>query len=417
MTGFEIARLDLNGTLKRLEELKDIAVLPMDEEGLVIEDDPLAHDSAREIRLLLQRLLDLDLDAFLGEMRRLYFHLFAIDHDHYRDLLLQAAQRDPARVRDIAMDFLVSEDVLFFDDQYTLHDVFDVLEQLGAAFLDDRQRAQLISLLAEPFFRLPSVHARVIKLLGASLTPAEAPLVRRLFEMDWIPAKELTWDLLVPALRANGVAENLLATPRANPRAFDAQVTAADFEDLRWMAGIECGTTALRLRMLGSIVADGPMAADTFMRISEMQPETAFNRGHFETDGHRHAFLTALERLGEEIAREAHQSGDWFMNVAPDRTWGWAPPPPGTPWPRALAELTGNWGEFANPTDDTDFATEAEAEIKAIDDIGDEVADLLKRHPFPSAEMLAEGDQLLARFRAAWERLLPRILPRLNVLP
>ncbi|MBM6453106.1 hypothetical protein, partial [Lacticaseibacillus paracasei] len=67
----------------------------------VVQDAPKAatHDSAREMRLLLQRMLDLDFDAFTTEMRRLYFHLFAIDHDHYRDLLFQAAQKNPAAVR------------------------------------------------------------------------------------------------------------------------------------------------------------------------------------------------------------------------------------------------------------------------------------------------------------------------------
>lgn len=417
MIGFEIARLNLPDTLTRLQELQDVAVLPVDDDGTVIDDDSLALDSAREMRLLLQRLLDLELDAFFNEMRRLFFHLFAIDHDHYRDLLFQAAQKNPTRVRDFAMEFIVSGDVLFFDDQYTLHDMIDVIEQLGPAFLGEEDRGRLRSLLTEPFFRLPSVTARIVKILGPTLTKSETLDVRRLFEMDWIPANELTWDLIRPALKMNGAPASWLETPKAQPKQFDGAVTTDDFESLRWMAGIEASPVSLRLRLLGALIAEGPKADALFLTLSETQPETAFHRQNFETEGQKHFFLKSLDRVREEILRDIHQSSEWFIATPVEKTWPWMPQPPANPWPLALRELAMNWDEFAIGVEKTDFATLALTDIQALDDLADKVDALVKRHPLPSADDLTEGATLLRKFRFRWDQLLPKMLPRLDVLP
>lgn len=416
MNGFQIARYSLDEALRRIEDLKEFSVLPVDDDGQVIEDDPTADSSAREMRLVLQRILDLDVGAFLLEMRRLFFHLFSVDHDHYRDLLMQALRRDPLTTKEFALEFLISDEVIFFDDQYTLHDLLDLIEALDSTVLDANDLRRLKSLLHKPFFRLPSLLGRLAKFLAPTLDERDLRQVHRLFEMDLIPAKELTWEQFLARVGEERLPRGLRA-PLDLHAQLAGEVTAGDFEDLRWAAGIDGSTHGLAFRMLGCLAARGPWADELFIEMSEAQQDSVFRREHFETEGQRFFFRQGLAKFRQEIVREAHRSGEWFVNVPLERSWSWTPPPPPDPWPSSLRFLTFHWGEFANPTDGSEFATDAIAEIGELDRLGDAIVDLLRKHPLPSADLLEEGDRLLRVFVETWNRLLPRILERLDIVP
>lgn len=414
MNGFQIARYNLEEALRRIEDLREIAVLPVDDLGEVIEDDPTAESSARELRLILQRVLDLDTDAFLAEMRRLFFHLFTVDHDHYRDLLMQALRRNPQATKNFAIEFLTSDEVIFFDDQYTLHDLIDIIESADASLLDDGDRKRLKALLHKPFFRMPGVLARLAKILAPMLDEHDIRQVHRLFEMELIPSRELTWSQFTAKITEfpRGLRE-----PVAMHASFLHLVTADDFENLRWMAGIDGSHHGLSFRMLGALAAAGPWADDLFLEMCEAQPDSIFRRDGAETAGQRAYFLQSLAKFRQEVAREAHRSGEWFMHVPMERAWAWAPTLPPDAWPTSLRFLTHHWGEFANPTDGSEFATENVILIGELDALADAAAELLRGHPLPSADHLDEGHRLLVRFVETWDRMLPRILARLDIVP
>lgn len=417
MNGFQIAQYTLDEALRRIEDLKEISILPVDEQGVVIEDDPVADSSAREMRLILQRVLDLDADAFLTEMRDLFFHLFSVDHDHYRDLLMQALRRRPEATKNFAMEFLTSDEIIFFDDQYTLHDLLDIVETVDASLLDDNDRRRLKALLRQPFFRLPTLLARVAKMLAPLLDEDDIRQVHHLFEMDLIPEKELTWSQFRGLVNQEHLPRGLKDPLPALHVELGGEVGADDFENLRWMAGIDGSNHGLAFRMLGALVASGPWADNLFMEMCEAQPESVFRREHFETAGQRFFFMQALAKFRQQVVREAHRSAEWFVNVPLERTWSWAPALPPDAWPSSLRFLTHHWGEFANPTDGSDFAAENVKEISELDRIADESAELVRKHPLPSAELLDDGRASLAEFVATWNRLLPRILARLDVVP
>lgn len=404
MNGFEIAQLQMQDALQRIEELKDSSILPMDDEGAVLDADEIAVSSAREIRLLLQRILDLDVHAFLNEMRRLFFHLFAVDHDHYQDLLFQAARRDPVATREFALELILHEGVLFIDDQKTLHGLFELLELLGVESLPPKDLDRLRQLFSQPFFRVPSVHARLIRFLAPVLQGNDLANVRRLFEMDLVDPKVLTWNFALPA-------------PAVRPADFSSLVTLRDFEDLHWAVGIEGTLHTLSFRMLGSLLAAGPSAAELFLEICESQPETAFRRHQFETRGQEVLFRQGLETLRSEVLREAHRSGDWFVHLPVEKNWPWAPPAAPDPWPAALRFLPYHWTEFADPTDESDFARLAAPEIQRLDDLAEKIALLLKKGILPTREQLEEGENLQMKFALAWQHLLSKALPHLEVLP
>lgn len=417
MIGFEYAQLTEDEVLQKVAEIQDIAALPLDEEGRVIEGDSQAGEAARHIRLLLQRLLDLNPGRFLLEMRRLFFHLFAIDHDHYRDLLFQAARSHPVEIRDFAIEFLLSEDVIFLEDQWTLHDLIDVLESMKLADIPSEKTRELKALWTDPFFRLPALHARLIKWLHPVLDETDLRTIRQLFEMGLIPSKELTWSRHRELLSARGLGGQHLEEPEMRLHLHIAKVTLEDFEDLRWSAGIDGTPHALKFRMLGAALASGPQAKGLFIDMSEAQPETVFHREVFETPAQRAYFWAGLDRWRESVIRDAHLSRDWFVNLPEDRVWPWTAPLPPDPWPREIRSLTGHWGEFANPTEGTEFAAEAEEQIKALDTIADEVADLLRSHPWPTVKELDRAQSLLTEFLKHWDRLWPRARPHLDLLP
>ncbi|MBX3034671.1 MAG: hypothetical protein KF865_12175 [Bdellovibrionaceae bacterium] len=413
--GFEIAHLSLDDALSRIGVLQDAAILPVDEDGVVIEDDSGAQESAREIRLLLQRVLDLDTRAFLGKMRELFFHLFSVDHSHYHDLLLQSARRDPVGTRDFCLEFILSEDVLFIDDQENLHDLYDVLEFLGLGQLPLEARHELRSLIKEPFFRLPSLHARNLQLLAPLWSMTDFADVKRLFEMDLVTTPDLIWARVSPTFSSGGTAQ--LSQPAPRPQQDLHRVQPDDFEWMRWALGIEGTPLGLALRLLGCLVAEGPDAFALFFKVSEAQPETAFEMRNFETSGQRLFFLKALDLLREDILRDVHHSAQWFAEIPEDRPAPWQVPIPPSAWPTPLRLLPAHWGEFANPTDGVDLGAAAREQILAIDRICDELSETVRKMPFPSTEQLDRAHQGFLEFQQRWNLLLQKIRPRLAVLP
>lgn len=417
MIGFEFARLSEDEVLQKIAEIQDISALPLDEEGVVIEGDSQAAEAARHIRLLLQRLLDVNPDRFLVEMRRLFFHLFAIDHDHYRDLLFQASRLRPMEVRDFAVEFLLSDDVIFLEDQWTLHDLIDVLETYDLAQFPPEMLTALKALWLEPFFRIPGVQARLIKWLHPIMNETDIRAARTLFEMGLIPAKELTWAQHREHLVLHGLIGSALEEPEVRMHVYAAKVTLEDFEDLRWSVGIDGTPHALKFRMLGAALAAGPRAKGLFIEASEAQPETAFHREVFETTAQRAYFWAGLDRWRESVIRDAHLSRDWFTQLPVDKIWPWTAPLPPDPWPREIRSLTGHWGEFANPAEGSEFAIDAAETIKALDTIGDEIAELLRNHPWPTLKELDRAQILLGEFLKQWDRLWPRARPHLDLIP
>ncbi len=416
MIGFEIAHLNVDQALERIRALEETAVFPVDEEGKVATDDATSHASAREIRLVLQRLLEIDQKVFFSQMRRLFFHLYAADHDHYQDLLKHAVQRNPEATQAFAIEMLLSEDVLFIDDQYTLHHLLDVLEKMGAQELPAASLQALNGLLSRPFFRLPSLLARLIRFLAPVADEKMVMQVRQLFEMDWLPDDELTWAQYLGLLQKYKVPLASAQAPKANPPAFERHVQLKDFENLRWMVGLEAPSVSLRFRLLGALVAGGPLAGQLFFEASESQPETAFHHDQFETEGHFHLFLASLDRLRETVVSGAHQSGTWFTDPSPDRAWPWMLEKPDA-WPRNYRELPMYWGEFANPTDESEFGLLFKSQIDSMDQVIEKITLAMARAPLPSADQLQEVATLREIFLGLWSRLLPEILQRLDVIP
>lgn len=417
MNGFEIARYTLDDALARVDILKDGAILPLDEKGAVVEDDSEAQETAREIRLLMQRILDLDASAFLRKMRELFFHLFTVDHEHFRDLMVQAAAKRPEEVRDFAFDFLKSEDILFLDDQETLHELIDALERLSPELVHDEHIAIVKSLWARPFMRLPSVQARLVKWASPSITKEDLPVVRRLFEMDWIPQEELKWSELDEELRKLGFDGDDLVPPMSRPQGFVAKLTLDDFERIRWMVGIDGPLHSLRFRLFGCMVSAGPWAEKLFIETSEFQPETVFSAENFETAGQGLFFFESLRRFRREIISEAHYSGDWFMTIPPEAERPWAAPVPLDPWPPHIRYLSHHWSEFADSAERGDFLAEVTAEFAKLDKLVEKNVELLSKSGFPSAERLAEAEAIQRDFLAVWQEMLPKALARLDKIP
>lgn len=414
MLGFQIGQISVDDVLQRIDLLKDQSVLPMDEGGLVIEDDSAARDSAREMRLLLQRLLDLDCDLFLQKMRELFFHLFSVDHEHYRDLLFHAAQRRPEATRDFCLEFFFSDQVLFIDDQQNLHDLMDVLESLGLGSLPYKALEDFRKLWLNPFFRLPSLVARTIEFLLPVLDEKDLPNVRRLFEMDFIPAEELLWQTVSETYLHQGIVTGPIVV---NPQSDRHRVTLHDLEQMRWGLGIEGTPFSIAFRYLGCLVARGPEALSLFFEVSKTQPETAFNESNFETNGHRLFFVRGMDLLREEILRTFHHSAEWFTELPEERLFPWIPRPAVDPWPLALRALGYHWGEFGDASESSEFATIAKKEIDSLDKLADQISELLRKHPLPSAEELQLGEVLMKDFVRGWEKLISQIRPFLNVLP
>lgn len=417
MIGFQIAQLGLDETLSRIDALKDIAVYPLDEEGELIDDDNSAEDSAREIRLLLQRLLEIDVRSFLVKMRELYFHLFSVDHDHYKDLLMQAAQKDPAATRDFCLSFLFSDDVIFVDDQKNLADLIDVLETIGLRDLEAASLQQLRDLLKEPFFRRPSLHARTIRLLLPHLEPKDLAPIRRLFELDLIPPEQLSWSEVQLKFAPLQVPPSSLVTPVPRPELHLDDMEPEDLEDLRWGVGLEGLALQIVYRYLGCMIAAGPEAIELFYQTSEKLPETAFQRRLFETHGHRLAFERGLEMLREDILRDVHHSGLWFREVSEEIFNPAGVPVPRSPWPAPIRFLPALWMEFANPTDGSEFALEAAEEIKQVDQLIQKLNQMLAQRGYPSADDLAEGEKVFESFLGLWNRLLSKASVHLDVIP
>lgn len=417
MTGFEIARYSEDDVLQKIAELQEMSALPVDEDGQLIPDDPLSVESAREMRLLLQRLFELHPMRFFAEMRRLYFHLFAIDHDHYRDLLRLAARTHAGDVRQLGVDLLLSEDVIFLEDQRTLRHVLDVLAEIPLEDFPSEEIAELKSLWSDPFFRLPSLHARLIRWLSPLLDEIDINPIRTLFEMGLIPSKDLSWSDVREFFSSKVKSNAKLSSPELRPQNYLSGISLDDFEDLRWSLGIDGTANALKFRMLGASLAAGPGARGRFVELCESQPETIFHREVFETPSQRAYFWSGLERWKNVVLRDAHWSRRWFHDLPDDRVWPWTAELPPDPWPRPLRSLPGHWGEFANAMDRSTFAAENPEAILRLDRLAEELTDLLQQHPWPTGEDLQQGESILERFDAEWGRLWPQMRPQLDLFP
>lgn len=417
MLGFEIGRLGLKESLDRIETLKDVSVFPLDESGDVIHEDSSTHEAAREIRLLLQRVLDLNTRDFLEKMRELYFHLFSVDHSHYRDLLLQAARKEPEATRDFCLSFLFSDDVIFIDDQKNLADLYDVLSFIGIEKIPTESLAQIKDLLSEPFFRRPSLHARTIRFLAPVFTVEDLLQIRSLYEMDLIPRNLLPWPEIQFIFAKFSLPDTWLEEPPARPEQHLDRVRPDDLEDLRWAVGLEGTPLQIVFRYLGCLVAAGPEATELFYQVSEKLPETAFHRGLFETRGQRLAFERALLLLRDDILRDVHRSREWILEMSEEIFNPAGLPTPLTPWPVRLRFLPTLWTEFANPFDQSDFAKDASAEIAQLDRLTERLAQLMGKRPLPSADDLTEGENVFQEFLNSWDRLIGKLCPHLDVLP
>ena len=417
MLGFEIGRLGLPETLSRIESLKDISVFPLDEDGVVIHEDPSTHQSARELRLLLQHTLELSLQDFLVKMRELYFHLFAADHSHYSDLLFQAARKSPALVQDFCMNLILSEDVIFLDDQKNLLHLFDVLDSMGLATLPSASVDQIRGLLREPFFRRPSLHARVIQFLGPSLNAEDFQAIRALYEMDLVPLHVLPWDQVISWGTHLALRNEILAPPRPRPEVLSATIQPEDLEDLRWSVGLEGVPLQIVFRYLGALAAAGPEATQLFYQVSEALPDAVFHRRHFETEGHQWAFEASLNLLREDLLREVHRSGEWISEMSEEIFNPANVHTPLSAWPTRLRFLPTLWTEFANPIESSEIFPLLAPHIETLDGIIERLALLLTKSPLPSADALQEGETLAHDFLRSWQRLLAVLCPHLDVLP
>ncbi|MBX3039367.1 MAG: hypothetical protein KF789_01505 [Bdellovibrionaceae bacterium] len=417
MLGFEIGRLGLKESIDRIEVLKDVSVFPLDETGDVIHEDSSTHEAAREIRLLLQRVLELNPHDFLQKMRELFFHLFSVDHSHYRDLLLQAARKEPEATRDFCLSFLFSDDVIFIDDQKNLSDLYDVLSFIGIEKIPAESLRQVRDLLSEPFFRRPSLHARTIRFLAPVFVAEDILEIRTLYEMDLVPRDLLPWSEVQFIFAKLSLPESWLEEPIVRPGQHLDRVRPEDLEDIRWAVGLEGTPLQIIFRYLGCLVAAGPDATELFYQMSEKLPETAFHRRLFETTGQRLAFERALLLLREDILRDVHRSREWILGTSEEIFNPAGLPTPLTPWPARLRFLPTLWTEFANPIDQSDFGQEAQPEIQQLDLIAERVARLMGKHPLPSADDVIEAENAFKEFLVQWDKLIAKLCPRLDILP